>query len=104
MRNPGGYGIAFASDDRPLALWFDSSRRDVEIVRSHTFETDYFRCDHCSRQVRVKPKEDPANIGGMCKRCMKLICCHCVGKGCDPFEEKLKRIEDTGRFRRSLNF
>lgn len=104
MRNPGGYGVAFSRAEGPFALWFDGSRRDATHVKSGIFETDTFTCFHCSRVTRVKPKMDAADLGGLCKVCMKLICSHCVGKGCDPLEEKLKRSEDRDRFRRSLNF
>jgi len=31
-----------------------------------------------------------------------FICKHCLGRGCDPFEEKLKRFEDKARFRAEL--
>lgn len=103
MRNPGGYGIAIAPDDEPLALWFDGSRRNVVRAKGK-IETDSFTCFHCSRVTFVKPKMDAADLGGLCKVCMKLICSHCVGKGCDPLEEKLRRNEDRDRFRRSLNF
>lgn len=104
MRNPGGYGIATAADGEPFALWFDRQRREVTHVKSGVFETDTFTCFHCHVVTRVKPKMDAADLGGLCKVCMKLICSRCVGKGCDPMEEKLKRSEDRDRFRRSLNF
>jgi hypothetical protein len=55
--------------------------------------TDTFTCGHCSRIVEVAVKAKPADIGGLCKVCMTLICASCVGRGCDPFEEKLKRQE-----------
>lgn len=99
MRNPGGYGFAFAPEGTP-ALRFDGWR--CEATRSGVVEVDTFSCFHCNRVVHVKPKMDPADMGGLCKQCMKLICKYCVGKGCDPLEEKLKRSEDRDRFWRSL--
>ena len=104
MRNPGGYGTATSVDGEPFALWFEPSLGHVEVARSGIFETDTFTCFHCSHVTRVKPKMDAADLGGLCKVCMKMICSRCVGKGCDPLEEKLKRAEDKDRFRRSLTF
>lgn len=53
-------------------------------------ECDTVTCFHCQYVVHVKPKMDPADMGGLCKLCMKLICPRCVGKECSPF---LKRVE-----------
>lgn len=59
--------------------------------------TDTFTCGHCNHIVGVKPKQDPTEIGGLCKVCMKLICGGCVDRGsCDPFEKKLERAERRG--------
>lgn len=52
-----------------------------------------FTCKHCQRIVAVKPFCDPADLGGQCPHGCGLICPACVGKGCDPFEEKLARAE-----------
>lgn len=63
-----------------------------------TIEIDTFTCAHCNRIKHVKPKERPEDLGGLCKVCMGLICGSCVETGkCDPFEEKLKRMEDRDR-------
>jgi hypothetical protein len=63
-------------------------------------ESDGFICAHCGRAVFVKPMADPADMGGKCSLCAGrdglsgLICKHCAAKGtCDPFEEKLRRVE-----------
>lgn len=101
MRNPGGYSIVTAPGDKPFALRFDP-RAQWSDVRSATFEADTFTCFHCAHVTHVRPRMDAADLGGLCKICMKLICSRCVGKGCDPLEEKLKRSEDKDRFRRSL--
>lgn len=74
MRNPGGYSIVI-----------EPGKRDVEH--------DTFTCKHCCKVVFVKPMCDPADMGGRCTCCNGLICKHCVGKGCDPLEEKLRRWE-----------
>jgi len=77
MRNPGGVFIYTSPEG--------------EVV------TESFTCGHCGNLVEVKPKQDPANIGGLCKCCMKLICAGCVARGnCDPFEKKLLRAEARG--------
>ncbi len=62
-----------------------------------------FTCAHCQAIRHVKPFCDPADLGGLCKICMNVICENCVGKGCDPFEEKLCRQEARGRSLRSMN-
>lgn len=59
-----------------------------------------FTCGHCQHVVRVKPFCDPADLGGLCRICDSVVCEICVGKGCDPFEKKLERIEAAGRVRR----
>ena len=66
-------------------------------------ERSTFTCAHCCRVVIVKPKCDPADVGGLCKQCMGLICPRCYDLGrCDPLEKKLERAEAKDRFRRSL--
>lgn len=56
--------------------------------------TDTFTCGHCNAVVAVPVKQQAADIGGLCKQCMKLICPGCVTRGhCDPLEEKLRRAE-----------
>ena len=82
MRRPGGYSIIT-----------DPVLRDKEA--------DTFTCGHCGKVVFVKPFMDAAEMGGRCTCCDKLICSHCVGKGCDPMEEKLKRWEFQGVARKS---
>jgi len=75
MRNPGGYLQIFSPEGA------------VE-------EYDTMTCGHCNRIVKIKHKCDPSDLGGLCKLCMKMICPDCVNTGeCEPFEEKLKRME-----------
>lgn len=74
MRRPGGYSVIT-----------EPGKADVEA--------DTFTCGHCNRIVFVTPMMDAANMGGRCTVCDTLICPRCVGKGCDPLEEKLKRME-----------
>jgi len=79
MRNPGGYLHSF----------------DPDGIRQ---ESDTFTCFHCGKVVIVKPKCDPADLGGFCRLCTKMICPRCVDKGtCDPFEKKLEREEKAYR-------
>lgn len=85
MRNPGGYGII-------------TDRLDGKI----TEERDTFTCGHCQFVVEVKPFQDPASLGGLCKICMKLICPPCYGKDrCRPWEKALEKSESRDRFLRS---
>jgi hypothetical protein len=83
MRNAGGYAFSF----------------DVDGIRQ---EADTFTCFHCNKIVIVKPKCDPADLGGMCRLCEKMICPACVDLGrCDPVEKKLEREEAKYRALRS---
>lgn len=60
-------------------------------------EVDTFTCGHCCKITKVKPKCDPADLGGLCRTCMRLICDRCVNSmRCDPLEVKLERIERRG--------
>ncbi len=81
MFKPGGYGFSF----------------DPGGIRQ---EADTFTCAHCNRIVIVRPKCDPADLGGFCRLCTKMICPSCVDIGsCDPFEKKLERKEKEYRLR-----
>ena len=82
MLRPGGYAISY----------------DVD---GHAHEIDTITCKHCNRVVMVHPKCRPEDLGGFCTVCAGHICDRCVGKGCDPFEEKLKRVEASYHARRS---
>jgi hypothetical protein len=66
-------------------------------------ESNAFTCAHCQKIIIVPPKADVSKLGGYCTICgMKMICPACVATGtCDPFEEKLKRMEAAGIARRS---
>lgn len=84
MLRPGGYFICTSPDA--------------------TREADTFTCKHCNGIVMVKPLAPPEEMGGRCYQCDSLICQRCVAKGrCDPFEEKLKRIEASYHARRSYD-
>lgn len=92
MRNPTGYLEVLGEHARNTG---NTGRgQSFGIFAGHHEECDTFTCFHCNRVVFVKPKCDPADLGGLCKGCMKLICANCVGKGnCDPWEEQMKRAE-----------
>jgi hypothetical protein len=65
-------------------------------------EMDTFTCAHCCAVTHVKPFQDPATLGGLCKKCMKLVCPKCSSRSCDPIERWLDRTENE--FRRSQTF
>lgn len=81
MRNPQGYLIG--------------------INQGNVQEADTFTCFHCQKIIIVKPLCDPADMGGRCNICDSLICPKCVGQGCTPWEEKMKKIEASYHARRS---
>lgn len=101
MRNPGGYGIVTSPVD--TALLFNGRR---EFMRAGIFETDTFTCGHgfCGGRVTaVKPYTDAADVGALCKKCMKVVCRYCVNLGrqqgitCDPLEARIERLEARER-------
>lgn len=96
---PGGYAVITSPE--PAKLRLDSRDAKCEEVSEGNTELDSFTCFHCSRVVHVKARQAPELLGGLCKICMKLICMHCVDKGCDPFEKKLERWEAKEIARRS---
>jgi len=86
VRNPQGY-----------AKWFNGDMGVSDVER------DTFSCSHCNMVNYIKPFQDPTDLGGLCKICMKLICKFCVDSGtCDPLEEQLARMEVQGESRRSM--
>lgn len=65
---------------------------------------DTFQCGHCMYVQHVEPMGDPADAGGLCKCCMRLICERCVDKGtCTPWEVMIERMEDKARFAREVD-
>jgi hypothetical protein len=84
MRKPQGYGITT-----------EPGKKDIE--------EDSFTCSHGNEVVFVKPGQDPSEMGGFCRMCMRHICAVCAAKGgCDPFERKLERMESRDRMLRSV--
>jgi hypothetical protein len=74
---------------------------ELEVFGEREVRRSTFTCSHCNSIVIVRPKEDPANLGGHCKICDKLICPHCNAKGgCTPWEKQMERMEARYRFRR----
>lgn len=70
-----------------------------------TGESDTFTCAHCGCVRIVKPMARAEDMGGICHMCgdkhrPSFICEKCVGKGCQPFEEKLKQMEQRDYSRR----
>jgi hypothetical protein len=81
---------------------YHPSGHGTESGPDGTHHEDFYVCCHCQRGTVVSPREDPANLGGLCKVCMRMICTRCVSKGgCDPWEEQMERMEARQRFLRS---
>ncbi len=100
MRKPGGYAVITSGGPTPVILDRGLSRTDMRD--EGVMEIDSFSCFHCNRVIHVLPKCDPADLGGHCKLCDKLICPQCYGKGgCDTLEAKLERAEASYHARRS---
>ena len=95
MRNAQGYatlvGPGYADDGRPAG---PAGLRD-------NGECDTATCGHCQFIIHIPPMCDPADMGGLCKQCMRIICPKCVDKGtCTPFELALEASEAKERFYR----
>jgi hypothetical protein len=72
---------------------------DPPCGRATTHEFDLVLCGHCEAIVEIKP----GLAVHRCTCCDRLICSSCVGKGCDPIEEKLRRAERRAEFLRRLD-
>jgi hypothetical protein len=95
MRNPQGHatlvGPGYLETGKPAG---PAGLRDDG-------EADTFTCGHCQFVVHVMPMADPADMGGLCKNCMRLVCpkCHDHG-GCTPWEKAIEASEARDRWRR----
>lgn len=63
-----------------------------------TVERDTFTCSHCQLVVYVAPRQDPSELGGFCRGCMKHICKRCNKAslstvGCVPFMKAIDLYE-----------
>lgn len=93
MRKPQGYATLVGP---PSSL--AGQRTPLEV----NGEVDTFTCGHCQHIIHVPPKADPANVGGLCKQCMTLICPSCVDKmTCTPWELQMQIMEARYAARRS---
>ena len=72
------------------------------------FESDTIMCAHCQRVIMTNTLDEHGrkrdhgggkfDLGGNCRLCRKMVCGPCADNGvCDPFEEKLLRMESRGR-------
>ena len=97
MRKPGGNVQMFGDLGAPQPQVADPGNRSL----LEQGEADTFTCGHCSRVVMVPVRADPSEIGGLCKVCMNMICNHCLGAGCTPWEKQMETREAKDRALRS---
>lgn len=100
MRNPHGYAVITS----PTRWRGNFDHFHCEVIEEGTTEIDTATCNHCNRVVHIKPRMDPADMGGLCKQCMKFICPWCLDKGCTPWEEVMRRQEARTEALRSYGF
>lgn len=75
---------------------------EQSLITGNKKYEDFFKCFHCQYITIVQPKQDPSDLGGLCKICMKLICHQCVTESkCSPWEKKFERTEARQRFLKS---
>lgn len=94
---PQGFAEVTTPDGGRITL--DGYQCDEARIGVNRYDTT--TCFHCNRITHIKSKMDPAEMGGMCKICMKLICKFCLDGGCTPFEAKLEAMEKRDIARRS---
>lgn len=88
MRNPHGYAtiVGDLRKDEPTVV--------ERGIRHTEAEIDTYTCSHCNAVKHVPPRCDPADLGGLCKQCMGLICPRCVDKQiCVPWEKQMQEME-----------
>lgn len=97
MRNPQGYATVIGDLQRGATTLVENGVRYTEA------EIDTYTCAHCNRVVHVPVRADPADVGGLCKQCMNLICPRCTAKGvCVPWEKEMLRREAKAQFHRDF--
>ena len=97
MRNPQGNATIVGDLPRGTPTIVESGVRHQEV------EIDTFTCGHCNAVKHVPVRANAADIGGLCKQCLQLICSKCVDKGiCTPFEKKLQEMEERNDWRRTI--
>ena len=99
MRQGANYSQLFGPADMKQPRTKDVGLR---ALYQH-MECDSFTCYHCQKVVFVPPRCDPADLGGLCKICMKPICSMCVGKGCTPWEKQMDIMERRQRLYDSIH-
>ena len=62
--------------------------------------TEKLTCPHCQKIYDRPGADEPV---GFCHSCFSPVCIECGRENrCDPFEEKLRRMESRSRLFRSL--
>lgn len=59
-------------------------------------------CAHCQRLTMMTSQREVSEKTDLCRQCMRLVCLHCAGKGCTPWEKQMEAQEHRGRFRQAL--
>ena len=62
------------------------------MVEGHTST-----CSHCQHITSFPSLREMMSHVDICRSCMKLICLHCVGGICMPYEKFCEKIERQSR-------
>lgn len=68
-------------------------------------EMDLASCGHCQHQMMVPPSKDGriiVRVAPTCSGCGKFICNECYGKGCEPWEKQMEKMEARERMLNSI--
>lgn len=73
---------------------------ETDLATGNVKEGETYQCKHCQRHTHIKPFQRPEDIGGLCRRCMKVMCPRCSdlaakGAACIPFEQR--HVEEIER-------
>ena len=59
-------------------------------------------CAHCQRGTDFPSMKKMMDYVDVCRGCMKLICLHCVGKPCLPWEKQVEHMENQERIQHAI--
>lgn len=77
---------------------------DVDDNKIEAKNIDCAVCNHCQKVMFIKPMCDPADLGGLCWGCNKLICPDCTNKQvCTPWEKQMDIMEARDRLYRAAH-
>lgn len=75
----------------------------TERIPEGVAKFDTATCFHCGCVFHVSARMHPADIGGVCKQCMQIICPRCLDKPCKPWEKQMEEMENAIQRRQAVS-